>query len=171
MVKSELDKLSVRYSLIELGEVEIVGGLPDKKRLQLKEALANSGLMLMDDKKAVLIERIKNVIVEMIHYSDELPLTNFSEYLSGKLNQDYSQLSTIFSQTKGVTIEHFIMQHKIEKVKELLIYGELNLTQIAAKMHYSSTAHLSNQFKKITGLTPTSFKSLTVQRRSNLEDL
>src|SRR6187549_3004808 len=155
MVKSELQKLGLKYIHVELGEVELTKKLSAKKYDLLKAALHKSGLELMDDKKAMLIEKIKNVIIEMVHYTDELPKTNFSDYLSEKLNQDYTQMSNIFSQTKGITIEHYITLHKIEKVKELLIYDELNLSEIAWKMHYSSVAHLSNQFKRVTGLTPT----------------
>jgi AraC-like DNA-binding protein len=125
----------------------------------------------MDDKKAILIEKIKNVIIEMVHYTDELPETNFSDYLSKKLNYDYTYLSNLFSETEATTIEHFIMLHKIERVKELIIYDELNLTEIAFKLHYSSVSHLSNQFKKITGLTPSFFKSLKDKKRSTLEDV
>ncbi len=171
MVKSELDKLGVRYSVVELGEVEIIGKLSQKKQELLKVSLHEIGLELMDDKKAMLIEKIKNVIVEMVHYADELPATNFSDYLSKKLNIDYTQLSSIFSKTKGITIEHYIMLHKIEKVKELLIYDELSLTEIAFKLNYSSPAHLSTQFKKVTGLTPTFFKSMKNRGRTGLEDL
>jgi AraC-like DNA-binding protein len=125
----------------------------------------------MDDKKAILIERIKNVIVEMVHYADDLPKTNFSDFLSAELNYDYNYLSNIFSETQGVTIEHFIILHKIEKVKELIIYNELNLTEIAWKLRYSSAAHLSSQFKKITGLTPSYFRSLKKKKLVLLEDL
>jgi AraC-like DNA-binding protein len=123
----------------------------------------------MDDKRAMLIEKIKNVIVEMVHYTDELPKVNFSDYLSEKLNYDYTYLANLFSETEGTTIEHFIIMHKIERVKELIIYDELNLTEIAWKLHYSSVAHLSNQFKKITGLTPSFFKSLKHKKRRTLE--
>jgi AraC-like DNA-binding protein len=171
MVQSELEKLRLKHHIVELGEVEIIGNLSAKKYEQLKAALHKSGLELIDDKKSILIERIKNVIIEMVHYSDELPKTNFSEYLSEKLQQDYTSMSNIFSQTKGITIEQYIMLHKIEKVKELIIYDELNLSEIAWKLHYSSVAHLSNQFKKITGLTPTFFKSLKHKKRVLLENL
>jgi len=171
MVKSELEKLNIKYSLVELGEVEITEVLDQNKFLSLKTALHESGLELMDDKKAMLIEKIKNVVIEMVHYADELPKTKFSHYLSDKLKVDYTTMSNIFSQTKGITIEHYIMLHKIEKVKELLIYDKLNLTEIADKMHYSSISHLSNQFKKITGLTPTFFKNMKLRRRQSLEDL
>ena len=171
MVKSELEKLGIKYSMIELGEVEITETLDQNKFLSLKAALHESGLELMDDKKAMLIEKIKNVVIDMVHYADEFPKTKFSHYLSDKLKVDYTTMSNIFSQTKGITIEHYIMLHKIEKVKELLIYDELNLTEIADKMHYSSISHLSNQFKKITGLTPTFFKNMKLRRRQSLEDL
>jgi YesN/AraC family two-component response regulator len=171
MVKSELEALGISYSRVDLGEVELAEEVSPEKLEKLKVALHRSGLELMDDKRAILIEKIKNVIVEMIHYEDELPKVNFSTYLSEKLDQDYKYLSTVFSQTKGITIEHFIMLHKIEKVKELLIYDELNLTEIAYKMHYSSTSHLSNQFKKITGLTPSFFKSMKIKKRSALDEL
>jgi AraC-like DNA-binding protein len=171
MIKSELQKLGLKYIHVELGEVEMAGNLSLKKRDKLKAALHKSGLELMDDKKAMLVEKIKNVIIEMVHYSNELPKTNFSEYLSKKLNQDYTQMSNVFSRTKGITIEHYITLHKIEKVKELLIYDELNLSEIAWKMHYSSVAHLSTQFKRVTGLTPTFFKSLKIRNRTSLESL
>ncbi len=125
----------------------------------------------MDDKKAVLIERIRNIIIEMVHYSKELPKTNFSDFLSEKLNYDYTYLANLFSEVQGTTIEKFIIAHKIERVKELIIYDELNLTEIAWLMHYSSVAHLSNQFKKITGLTPSHFKQLKNKRRKAIEDI
>jgi len=171
IVKQELDNLKLQHNIVELGEVEIWGELSVKKHDQLKVALHKSGLELMDDKKAMLIEKIKKVIIEMVHYSDELPKTNFSTYLSEKLNRDYNHMAIIFSEVKGITIEHYIIMHKIEKVKELIIYDELNLTDIAWKLHYSSVAHLSNQFKKVTGLTPSFFKKMKHKRRSALEDL
>jgi len=118
-----------------------------------------------------LIESIINLVVEVVHYSDELPKVNFSTLLSEKVHKNYHYLADIFSKTKGITIEHFIILHKIERVKELIIYDDLNLTEISYKMHYSSVAHLSRQFKKVTGLTPTAFKKLTYRKRNNLEDL
>ena len=171
MVKSELQKLGLKYIHVELGEVELIGKLSVKKHDKLKAALHKSGLELMDDKKAMLVEKIKNVIVEMVHYSNEPLKTNFSDYLSEKLKQDYTQMSNVFSQTKGITTEHYITLHKIEKVKELLIYDELKLSEIAWKMHYSSVAHLCTQFKRVTGLTPTFFKSMKHRRRTSLENL
>lgn len=170
-VKQELENLNITYTTIELGEVVIAEELTSEKQQQLKTALHKSGLELMDDKRAMLIEKIKNVIIEMIHYAEELPDTKISVYLSEKLNHNYNYMSNIFSETKGITIEHFIQLHKIEKVKELIIYNELSLTEIAWKLHYSSVAHLSTQFKKITGLTPSFFKSLKDKRRTSFEDM
>ena len=152
-------------------EVEIMENISVEQREQLKVALLNTGLELMDDKRAVLIEKIKNVIIEMVHYTDELPKSNFSDYISEKLHYDYTYLANLFSEVQGTTIEHFIIAHKIERVKELIIYDELNLTEIAWNMHYSSVAHLSNQFKKVTGLTPSHFKQLKNKRRVAIEDV
>jgi len=171
MVKQELDKLGIAYNSIELGEVQLVDPISEATRQSLKEELHKSGLELLYDKKAIMIEKIINIIVEMVHYTDEIPNVNFSDYLSEKMNLDYHKMSEIFSKTKGVTIEHFIILHKIEKIKELIIYDDLNLTEISYKMHYSSVAHLSRQFKQVTGLTPTFFKSLSKNQRKNLEDL
>jgi AraC-like DNA-binding protein len=171
LVKEELEKLGLQYKTVDLGEVEIMGNITKEQREQMRVALLKSGLELMDDKRAMLIEKIKNLIIEMVHYADELPKTNFSDYLSEKLEYDYTYLANLFSETEGTTIEHFIILHKIEKVKELIIYDELNLSEIAWKLHYSSVAHLSNQFKKITGLTPSHFKNLKNKRRSTLENV
>ncbi|MCK9398839.1 MAG: helix-turn-helix domain-containing protein [Bacteroidales bacterium] len=171
VVKSELDKLGLHYGVVDLGEVQIRESITAEQRARLKTALLKSGLELMDDKKAILIEKIINVIIEMIHYADELPKTNFSDYLSEKLNYDYTYLANLFSETKGITIEHFIILHKIERVKELIIYDELNFSEIAWKLHYSSVAHLSHQFKKITGLTPSFFKSLKRKKRLTLDNV
>jgi len=171
MVKEELKKLGLHYVIVNLGVVEIMEDITTEMREQLKIALLKSGLELMDDKKAMLIEKIKNIIIEMVHYADELPYTNFSDYLSQKLNYDYTYLANLFKETEATTIEHFIILHKIERIKELIMYDELNLTEIAWKLHYSSVAHLSTQFKKATGLTPSHFKQLKNKRRSNLEDV
>jgi AraC-like DNA-binding protein len=171
MVKEELHKLGLHHIIVDLGMVEILEDIKEKQRKELKANLLKSGLELLDDKKSILIERIKNVIIEMIHYSDELPKVNYSDYISEKLGYDYTYLANIFSEVKGITIQQFIINHKIEKVKELLIYDELNLSEISYKLHYSSVAHLSNQFKKVTGLTPTFYKQLKDKRKQNLEDL
>lgn len=171
MVKEELEKLGLHQVIVDLGSVEILENITEQQRLILKENLMKSGLELLDNKKSILIEKIKNVIIEMIHYSDELPKVNYSDYISEKLGYDYTYLANIFSEVKGITIQQFIILHKIERVKELLIYDELNLTEISYRLHYSSVAHLSNQFKKITGLTPTFYKQLKDKRKRNLEDL
>lgn len=170
-VKEELKKLGLHFVIVDLGEVDIMENISLEQREQLKTGLFSVGLELMDDKKAILIEKIKNVITEMIHYSEELPKINYSEYISEKLNFDYTYLSNIFSEVKGITLQQFIIVHKIEKVKELLLYDELNLTEISYKMNYSSVAHLSNQFKKVTGLSPSQFKQLKERRRNPIEEI
>jgi AraC-like DNA-binding protein len=171
VVKEELSRLGLKYVSVELGEAEIVEDLSTEQRYQLKAALLRSGLELMDDKRSVLIQKIKNVIIELVHYAEEPPTLKFSEFLSQKLNYDYTYLANLFSEVQGTTIEQFFIAHKIERVKELLVYGEHNLTEIAYQMHYSSVAHLSTQFKKVTGLTPSHFKQLRNKRRSMLEDM
>lgn len=171
LVKEELKKLGLHFILVELGEVEIMEDISAEQEKHLKEALSHSGLELIDDKRAVLIEKIKMVITEMIHYSDELPKVNYSDYISEKLNYDYTYLSNLFSEVRGITIQQYIIVHKIERAKELILYDELNLTQISYKLHYSSVAHLSNQFKKVTGLTPSHFKKLKDRRRSPIEEI
>jgi len=171
IVKSELQKLGLHFATVALGEAEILEQISPHQRDQLKIALKKSGLELMDDKKSILIEKIKNIIVELIHYTEDQLKINFSEYLSQKLNYDYTYLSNLFTEVQGTTIEKFIIFHKIERVKELIVYDELNLSEIAFKLHYSSVAHLSNQFKKITGLTPSHFKQLKEKRLINLEDV
>jgi AraC-like DNA-binding protein len=171
VVKEELKKLGLHFIVVDLGEIEIMEDMSELQHQALKEALFASGLELMDDKRAVLIEKIKTVIIEMVHYSDEVLKINFSNYLSEKLHYDYTYLSNLFSEVKGVTIQQFIIIHKIERVKELLLYDELNLTEISYRLQYSSVAHLSNQFKKITGLTPTEFKQLKSKHRSPIEEI
>lgn len=171
VVKEELSRLGLHFVIVDMGVVDIMEDLTTEQREEIRIALQKSGLELMDDKKAMLIEKIKNVIIEMVHYSEELPKTNFSDFLSSKLNYDYSYMANLFSEIQGTTIEKFIILHKIERVKELIIYDEFNLTEIAYRMHYSSVAHLSNQFKKITGLTPSHFKLLKTARRKAIEDI
>lgn len=171
VVKEELAKLGVEHAIVELGEVDIISPFTKELHDQLKDQLLKYGLELMDDKKSVLIQRIKNVIVEMVHYSDEPLSVNFSIHLSEKLNHDYTYMANLFSEVQGTTIEKFIIAHKIERVKELLVYNELKLTEIAYLMHYSSVAHLSAQFKKVTGLTPSYFKQMKDKRRNMLEDM
>lgn len=171
VVADTLKQIGLKHAGIELGVVEMESGLTDIQHDELKAMLGRSGLELLDDKKAILIDRIKNVIIEMIHYADELPEVNYSDHISKKLNYDYTYLSNLFSEVKGITIQQFIIIHKIERVKELLLYDEMNLTEISYKLQYSSVAHLSNQFKKITGLSPTYYKQLKQKRNSNLENL
>ncbi|TXT30712.1 MAG: transcriptional regulator arac family [Chitinophagaceae bacterium] len=171
LVKEELRKLGLHFIVVDLGEVEIMEDISVELRTKLNAALQLSGLELMDDKKSVMIEKITNTIIEMVHYSAELPAINYSDYISEKLGFDYTYLSNIFSEVKGITIQQFIILHKIERIKELIIYGELNITEIAWKMNYSSVAHLSNQFKKVTGLSPSHFKLLKVKRRIPIEEI
>lgn len=171
VVKSELDKLGLHYTKLNLGEVDVVEDITAEQYHQLKNALSKSGLELMDDKRAILIERIKNIIIEMIHYADEPHPKSISDFISNQLNKDYNYLSNLFSEVTGSTIEHFVISHKIERVKELLMYDKLNLTEISYRLNYSSVAHLSSQFKKITGLTPTFFKELKYKRLSAPENV
>jgi len=171
VVKSELQKLGLKYINVKIGEADIVEDILPEQLEKLDIALRKSGLLLMDNKKSVLVEKIKAAIIELVHYSEEQIKVNLSDFLSEKLNYDYTYLANLFSEVKGVTIEKFYLTHKIEKVKELIVYDELNITEIAYMMHYSSVAHLSNQFKKITGLTPSHFKKLKNKRRSTLEDV
>ena len=170
-VREELKKLGLHFIVVDLGVVEIMENISIEKRQMLKEGLLVSGLELMDDKKAILIEKIKNIIIEMVHYSEEVIKINFSDFLAEKLNHNYTYLANLFSEVQGITIEHFIISHKIERIKELIIYGELNITEIAWKMGYSSVAHLSSQFKKVTGLSPSHFKQLKDKRRNPIEEV
>jgi len=171
VVKSELEKLGLHYITVDLGEAVIKEEISAEQLASLSIALKQSGLELMDNKKSILIEKIKTIIIELVHYNDEQIKINLSDYLTEKLNYNYTYLANLFSEVKGTTIEQFYLAHKIEKVKELLVYDELNLTEIAWKLHYSSVAHLSNQFKKMTGLTPTHFKNLKHKRRLALGDV
>ena len=164
LVKDILKELDLSYILADLGEVEIMGNLTIEKRGLLKNALVESGLDLVDDKKSILIEKIKNIIIQMIHHSDDDIKINFSDYLSEKLNLNYTYLANLFSESQGTTIEHFVINQKVEKIKELMIYGEFKITEIAIKMNYSSVAHLSSQFKKVTGLSPSHFKQLKLKK-------
>ncbi|HEY5511353.1 MAG TPA: AraC family transcriptional regulator [Prolixibacteraceae bacterium] len=171
VVKEELRKLGLHFILVDLGEVEIMEDITGDQKELLKAALLDCGLKLMDDKRAVLIEKIKNTVIEMVHHSDEVIKVNFSDYLSERLSHDYTYLANLFSEIQGITIEQFVILHKIERIKELILYDELNITEIAWKMNYSSVAHLSNQFKKVTGLTPSHFKQLKGKRRCPIEEI
>lgn len=167
----DIVNLGLNYTTVELGEVEIVGDLSFAKLEQFRSKLLSYGLELLEDKKKILVEKIKNMLVEIIHYSDEVPDVNLSDYVSEKLNHNYTYLANLFSEVKGMSIQQFVILHKIERVKELLAYDELTLSEIAWKLHYSSVAHLSNQFKKIIGLTPTHFKNMKYKRRIMLDTI
>ncbi len=171
MVKQELKNLGLKYVAVELGMVEVPKKISEDQHRQLQQNLKKLGLELLVDKKSILVEKIKIVVIEMVHYSEKLPKVNYSEHISAKLNHDYTYLSNVFSEVKGITIQRFIIIHKIEKVKELIVYDELTLTEISYRLHYSSVAHLSNQFKKITGLTPSFYKQLRDKRKRNLENM
>lgn len=171
LVKAELEKLGLHYVDVKIGEANIIENMEPEQIVELDKALRKSGLFVMDNKKSILVEKIKNAIIELVHYREEQIRVNLSDYLSEKLKLDYTYLSNLFSEVKGTTIEKFYLNHKIEKVKELIVYDQLNLSEIAYKLHYSSVAHLSNQFKKITGLTPSHFRELKNKKRGTLEDL
>lgn len=169
-VKKELKKLGLEYVIIDFGMIEILEDITIEQRELLGVNLLKLRLELLDDKTNILIEKIKDVIIEMINLSDKVPKLNFSDYISKKLHQDYTYLANLFSEVFGITIQQFITINKIEKVKELLLYDKLNLTEIAFKLHYNNLSQLSYQFKKITGLTPSFFKQLK-KKRSNLENM
>lgn len=171
VVKSELENLGLHSINVELGEAETEEEITPEQRTLLHQAFEKYGLELLSDNKSILVEKIKTKIIELVHFTDEQIKVNLSSFLSENLNHNYTYLANLFSETQGSTIEQFYLAHKIEKVKELLVYDELNLTEIAWKLHYSSVAHLSNQFKKMTGLTPTHFKNLKLKRRHTLEDV
>ena len=170
-VKNELKKLDLHFVFVDLGEIEIMEDISKELHSVLKSDLLDLGFELIDDKKGILIERIKSTIIEMVHHQAELPKMNFSIFLAKKLQHDYTYLANLFSEVQGTTIEQFIILHKVERIKEYIIYGELNITEIAWKMNYSSVAHLSNQFKKVTGLSPSHFKQLKDKKRSPIEDI
>jgi len=171
VVKAELEKIGLKYGYVKIGEADIIGDVQPEQLKQLKLDLKKAGLILMDNKKSVLVEKIKSAVIELVHYTDDQIKVNLSDYLSEKLNYDYTYLANLFAEVKGVTIEKFYLTHKIERVKELIVYDELNFSEIAWKMHYSSVAHLSNQFKKYTGLSPSHFKMLKSKRRDTLENV
>ena len=171
VVKASAEELNIPYSNVDLGFIEIDEKLSESVLEKFKAKLLKSGLEILDDKRSILIEKIKNVVIEMVHYADEFPKVNFSTYLSEKLGYDYTYLSNLFTEVKGTTIQEFIILHKIEKAKELIMYNEMSIADIAYNLNYSSAAHFSTQFKKVTGLTPSFFKKLKKQRETDLEDL
>lgn len=171
LVQEELKRLEIKHLVVELGAVELLQEISPEQRELLKLNLLKSGLELLDNKKSILVERIKNVIIELIHFKDEQPKINYSEHISEKLGYDYTYLSNLFSEVKGITIQQFIIIHRIEKAKELILYEELNTSEISYRLNYSSVAHFSNQFKKVTGLNPSFYKKLKQKRQGNLEDV
>ena len=169
VVKSELEKLGIKPVNIELGEVTLDKPLDEGQKLLVQNALTPLGFELIDDKKSRLIEHIKTLIIELVHHNNNKLKINLSDYLSDKLHLDYNYISNLFSEIEGTTIEKYIIAQKIEKVKELLVYDELTLSEIAFRLNYSSTAHLSSQFKKVTGLTPSHFKTIKTNKRKPLD--
>ncbi len=171
VVKNILNEIGLHFILVDLGEVEVMENITSEQREVLKKALLEVGLELIEDKKSILIENVKILIIKLVHHTEEGVKINFSDYLSEKLNYNYTYLANLFSEVQGTTIEHFIIYHKIEKIKELMFYGELTITEIAYKMNYSSVAHLSTQFKKVTGLSPYHFKQSKDKRRVPIEEI
>jgi len=171
VVRDVLNNLELHYVMPDMGVVDIMEDITDNQRGQIRDGLFEAGLELMEDKKAVLIEQIKAIIIEMVHFSEDIPKLNFSDLLTEKLHYDYTYMANLFSQIQGITIEHYIIANKIERVKEYIMYDELSITEIAFKMHYSSVAHLSNQFKKVTGLSPSHYKQLKDKRRMPIDEV
>src|SRR5690606_13021113 len=169
-VRTVFEKMEIPVLSMQLGAVEISKNLEEIEKQLLSENLKALGFELLDDKISKTIERIKNLIIDLVHYQNEKLKINLSSYIVEDLKQDYSAVSNLFSETEGITIEHYFIAQKIEKVKELLIYNELSLSEIAFQLNYSSVAHLSNQFKKTTGITPTQFKLLKNKKRKQIDD-
>lgn len=171
VIKSELEKLGIALQSVNLGEVETSQNLSTEQKIAVAERLKSFGFELIDDKKSRTIEKIKNLIIELVQVHNAYLETNLSDYVALHLNQDYSSLSHLFSEVEGSTIEKFFISQKIEKVKELLTYDELSLNEIALSLHYSSTAYLSNQFKKVTGFTPSHYKQIKENKRRSLDEV
>lgn len=171
IVEAELNNLQLHYTTVDLGIIEMTENVSEVQREQLKVVLLRYGLEIFNDKKNILIEKIKKTIIAMVHYADELPTINYSDYISKEIGYDYTYLSNVFSEVRGMTIQQFIIIHRIERAKELLFYNEMNLTEIAFKLNYSSVAHLSTQFKKVTGFTPSFYKKMKTQKRAMLENV
>ncbi|MBD3661270.1 MAG: helix-turn-helix transcriptional regulator [Arenibacter algicola] len=170
-VSTVLQKLGIPYTLIKLGEVELVSALDLKKKLSLSIELQDAGFSLINDRKSQLIEQMKSLVVQKIHHSDEELDIKWPDFISDKLNLDYKYLSSLFSSVESITFEQYIINQKIERVKELIVYDELTLSEIAFQLHYSSVAYLSNQFKKVTGMTPTQFKKSVDKNRKSLDEI
>ncbi|MHA4807253.1 helix-turn-helix domain-containing protein [Flavitalea flava] len=170
-VRAELELLGLQPVSITLGEVEVEGEISKEVLTRLGDSLLQLGFELIDDRKSRIIEKIKNELVNLVHYTEEQPRTNLSDFLSSKLNHDYNYLSTLFSDVEGITIEKYFIAQKIEKAKELLMYDELTLSEIAFRLGYSSVGYLSNQFKKVTGFTPSHFKTIREKKRIPLDQV
>lgn len=169
VVQNELEKLGLDFTNITLGEVNLAKELQPNEKILLEKALVSLGFEVIDDKKSRIIEKIKNVIIDLVHHQDNDAKTNLSDILSEKINHDYNYLSNLFSEVEGTTIEKYFIAQKVEKIKELLVYDELSLSEIALRLNYSSVAYLSNQFKKVTGLTPSHFKQIRNEKRKPLD--
>lgn len=171
LVKSKLDKLSIPYLAVELGYAEIANEVDESKLIKLNKELKTAGLEILDNHNAILIEKIKNIIIELVHHDESNLHLNLSDFIASQLNLDYGYLTNLFTKIKGQTIQQYYIKHKVEKAKELILYDEKTLTEIADTLHYSSVSHFSNQFKKITGLSPSVFKKLKIERTLNIENL
>jgi len=171
VVKSELEKFGLHTISVELGKIEIAEDLSKEKIVDLNRKLLNLGFLIIDDKKSQIVEKVKNLIVELVHFKDNRFTTNLSDYIVAAIGHDYSYISNLFSTQESNTIEHYYILQKIERVKELLVYDELSLNEIAFQLNYSSASHLSKQFKKVTAMTPTFFKNSEEQKRLSLENL
>jgi len=167
-VKTELEKLGIPYTYVKIGEAEIIGEIMPETMEQLQSNLHEVGLSVLTNKKKILVEQITSTIIELVHFTEDQIKVNLSDFLSEKLNYNYTYLANLFSEEKGNTIENFYLTHKIERVKEMIIYEDLNLTEISYRLHFSSVSHLSNQFKKFTGMTPTQYKLLKNKTREPL---
>lgn len=161
VVEHELEKIGLTLITVSAGRAEVLEPVSVDQIRSLRIALIKAGLELIDDKKSILVQKIIHVITDMIQHSGGLVKVNFSDYLSDKLGLDYTYLANVFSETQGITVEHYIIINKIKLVKQLICHNELNLTEISWKLHYSSVAHLSTQFKKVTGVTPSYYKQIT----------
>jgi len=170
-VRAVLEKAGLHAITVDLGEVVILEDLPKTDRVVLNTALKNIGFEIIDDRKGTIIEKIKIALIGLTHYGAEQNGISVSQYISGKLHYDYAYLSNLFSGVEGTTIEKYFISLKIERVKEMLVYDELSLSEIAWHLGYSSVSHLSAQFKKLTGLTPSYYKSLKEHKRKNIDDL
>lgn len=170
-VRSILDELGIRFTSIRLGEVDLHDEPSGQVMQELSARLTGIGFELIDDRKGRIIEKIKNAVIELVHHSSDTPKTNLSDHLAEKLHYDYNYLSRLFSDIEGTTIEKYFIAQRIEKVKELLVYDERSLSEIAWQMGYSSVAHLSNQFKKVTGLTPSHFRQIRAEKRKPLDEV